>query len=239
MWKFALRATQLGDIRKLLSPKFFRVFPTSKIRDAVGELYSNYRDGERFDRAVERRADSLEVAEVPVRIDPELEPHDSSRHDHGAAVLELYFHQLFEEGAALLDLRRARFEARDRELEWSPTALYVDWEEDFLEGLRAMYRGFYLDDDRQFQQGLRELNLQGVGEILLEHFGEGDQRAVTFEMDHFRESFDELLVRCDREDRSLHHQFAPLGVYLATLYEHLEQLGGAHDVRGAFDAVHG
>jgi hypothetical protein len=35
MWKFLARTTRLRELRQLLSPKFFRVFPSSKISRAL------------------------------------------------------------------------------------------------------------------------------------------------------------------------------------------------------------
>lgn len=236
MWKNLLGTARFNDIRNLLSPKFFRVFPSSKIRSTLTELFGNYRDADRFQQVVEDRSELAAEHDIPIRIDLDRDPDPDGPHDHGRALLSLYFRQLFEPGPTILDLRRDRFEAEEEGLVWTPIALYIDWDEHFVEGVRDMYCGFYSDDDGLYQKGLERLDLQGIGDVLLEHFGDGGQRAVSFEMQHFYDSFDEVLMRCDEEGRSLHYQFAGLGIYLATLYDHLSEIGGTYDVRDIFES---
>jgi hypothetical protein len=202
---------------------------------ALKELYGNYRDSEGFERAVADRRRGLEEADLPVTLDPEADPAGDTEHRHGELLLTLYFHQLFSDGPTILDMRRERFAAHDGEFTWSPAHIYIDWDPHFREGVRAMYRGFYTDDEAQFEQGLAALSLHGMGDLFRQHFGEGDQTAVTFDIDHFHGTFGDILARCDEQDRSLHHNFAALGAYLATLYDHLSALGGEFDVRAAFE----
>jgi hypothetical protein len=42
-------------------------------------------------------------------------------------------------------------------------------------------------------------------------------------------------VLCRDAKQSLHADFLPLGIYLAALYDHLERIGVAVDVLGAFE----
>ena len=239
MWWTLLRTLNVGDLKQLLSGEFFRVFPARQIAGAVGELIENFQDTERFEAAVGRRREALQQLGLPVRAVTDRETDGETRPYHGATILTLYFHQLFDEAPTLLDLRRRCFEPADGELVWAPTRLYVEWDDNFIDGVRSMYRGFYQADDEEFERGLERLDLHGLGEVFLAHFGEGDQRSVHFEIDHFHSTFADILDRCDEEDRSLHHNFAALGVYLSCLYDHLEGLGGSFDVRGAFERATG
>lgn len=237
MWKFLARTTRLRELRQLLSPKFFRVFPSSKISRALREVIGNYRDEEKFEMVLDQRQGHLEASDIPIRLELGRETQGHDRVEVGRSILALYFRQLFDPDPALLDVRRERFDTEGADLVWSPLPLYVDWDETFLDGVRSMYHGFYAEDRAEFEAGLATLDLQGMGDLFLRHFGDGRQRAVTFEMDHFYESFHDVLGRCADQNRSLHYNFAMLGLYLACLYDHLEQLGGEYDVRGVFEQV--
>jgi hypothetical protein len=48
-------------------------------------------------------------------------------------------------------------------------------------------------------------------------------------------TFHQVFVLCRDAKQSLHPDFLPLGLYLATLYDHLERLGAAVDVLAAFE----
>jgi hypothetical protein len=57
---------------------------------------------------------------------------------------------------------------------------------------------------------------------------------VRFEVKQFISTFHEVFLRCKASRTALHPDFLPLGLYLATLYDHLERLGMAVDVVAAF-----
>lgn len=170
----------------------------------------------------------------------------------GERVLELYFRQVLGHSRAFLDLRAERFEydlpsgvlAAPGVLVWKPNGLWVNFNTDFLCGMRSVYFGFYDNDQGRLQLGLRQLglmvdSLDGENQarllgLLEEHFGSGRNEPMLFKIAHFMESFDNLFrFLCDRRIR-LSEDFLFLGVMLLTLYIHLESLGGACDVRAAF-----
>lgn len=237
MWRRLLKTTGASDISTVLSPSFFRVFPVSRMMQAARALTSNYRDRDGFERAVDQRDAALRTRDIPVRIRADRQTTGETDVEDGQTLLILYFQQLFDDTPTLLDLRRERFDATDDGLVWSPTRYYIDWDEEFIEAVRALYDGFYTGDDDEFEAGLAALHLSGTGDLFENHFGEGDQRAVHFDVEHFHDSFTAILSRCVEMDRSLHYQFAPLGLYLASLYDHLDQLGGTYDVREAFEVA--
>ena len=86
---------------------------------------------------------------------------------------------------------------------------------------------------------LKTLNLLAAKDIFTQHFGEGDQRAVTFELSHFHDTFHQTFTRCLEHQVHLHGNFLALGLMLACLYENLETLGVACDVRAAYEGVCG
>ncbi|MFB6352104.1 MAG: hypothetical protein ABEN55_13755 [Bradymonadaceae bacterium] len=225
MWKTLFRTVQFGDLGHLLSPAFFRVFPVAKMRRAVGELMSNYRDRATFEQVVDERRHRLQEADIPVELEPEATVGGDTRPSDGRQLL------------TVLELNRKRFGHRDESLVWAPGRVYVQWDEEFLDGVRTLYRGFYLERDEEFDAGLAKLGLEGMGDLFAAHFGGGEQRAVQFEMEHFHTSFEDILARAREEGRTLHYQFAPLGVYLATLYDHLDRLDGTYDVRSIAEKV--
>jgi hypothetical protein len=195
----------------------------------------------RVREAVQERLDKAGIA---VRIEPHGES-DGIRPDAppdvrralGQRALEVYFGQLFSGDEALLDLRFANWslDASDGEPVWGPRPLWVGWEPDFLSGIRDLYGGFFHGDDALYTRGVVRLGLGDAGDLLRAHFGAGDQSAVRFDSAVFQTTFHDVFVRCRDEGVALHPNFLPLGVYLATLYDLLEGLDQAFDVREAFN----
>lgn len=96
-----------------------------------------------------------------------------------------------------------------------------------------MYRGFYTDDSELFDRALAQLHLQPAKEAFVRHFGAA-QDAVVFRTVHLVGSLHESFVRCREGRQKLSGNFLALGFYLTTLYQSLEALDVALDVRRAF-----
>lgn len=238
-----IKRTEWRPFLDLLSPSFFRVVPVGSLFSELRQMASLYRSSEDFERAVAHRSGSIERAGMPIRIiakgDPVASAASGNAGARGQRVLELYFHQLFSDGLTLLDLRQASFcEERDA-LSWSPSGVLADWTPEFRRAVRELYRGFYLGDDVAFREGLGALGLSRAEAAIRSQFGEGQQRAVRFSLQDFQQKFQEVFVRCQETGSRIDTGFLPLGLYLATLYEHLEALGEPFDARAAFDAVNG
>jgi hypothetical protein len=128
---------------------------------------------------------------------------------------------------------------------WRPGWLFVRWDPAFLAALRDLYAGFYLEDPPRFDAAIARLSLEPARDVFLEHFGGGDQREVRFERATFVHTFHDAFLACrdapagpgGAPRAQLHGNFLALGLYLATLYEHLERLGLAFDVRSAYTAA--
>ena len=159
---------------------------------------------------------------------------ESEKVCRGTALLELYFFQIEFQRSALLDLRSTVFSGTDGLRAWAPAPLYTEWSPAFIDGIRKLYRGFYLDQPDSYLEGLESLSLGPAEQIFRAHFGAGDQRSVSFSLPHFRSTFHETFLVCKREGIRLSSEFVALGLMLACLYEHLEKLGVEYDVRAAY-----
>ena len=164
----------------------------------------------------------------------------AQRRQAGDDVLRLYFAQWRVEEGMFLDLRATRFGVRDGALAFQPSGLWIRLRPAFRTGMVALYRSFYSDDERAFDEALRQMGMlhpdldsraqADLKALLHGHFGI-DQTAQRFSIDRFKASFDELFAFFIDHDYKLHSDFVFVGFYLITLYLTLEQLGQAHDVR--------
>ncbi len=242
-----LKDAEWKPLLDFVTPAFFEVMPARALLGQGRELVGNARDRKRFATVRRRMQQGLDELGVPVRLGPPGagspppglgELAEPERRARGQRVLELYFAQLLAGDVAILDLRPDRFAALgEGGLAWHPGPYYVDWDPGFVDAVRRLYRGFYRDDEGSFQEALADLELQAAGDLFIRHFGEGDQRAVRFDRRTFQRSFHDIFVRCRDTGASLHPNFLALGVYLATLYDHLAELQVPLDVRAAFDRV--
>ncbi|MGB5694107.1 MAG: hypothetical protein WBM46_00510 [Polyangiales bacterium] len=247
MLRRAAKGTSWSQFLDYASPALFDVMPMRALFAQGREFISNGSDAGRFARTCDEIALLLAERGVAVQIGAPVpsdeeqrltELPESSRRRVGQHVLEIYFGQVFAGDHAVLDLRADAFATGDADvLLWRPRAFYVQWQPDFLDGLRALYAGFYKDDTAQFERGLAQLGLEDSGEVLLSHLGSGDQRKVRFETSAFHSSFHETFLSCRDKGVALHRNFLALGIYLVCLYEVLESLGLEFDVRDAFERI--
>ncbi len=232
-----LQNNEWSQYMEYLSPVFFEVVPTleiAKLTTQLGKTYArlNHKDEETPVRAL------IEALDLPVifredRDSSEMLP-SLSRQERGRILLELYFGQIMENDLAWLDLRSSTFEYLSKQWIWSPGPWIMKWDPHFLESIRRIYRGYYLDDEQEYLAGLRELNLEHAAELFRKQFGPGDQSKVYFRMKDFRESFHQIFLSCKKARSQLHPNFFAFGLILSSLYEHLESLEDGFDVRKAF-----
>jgi hypothetical protein len=226
-----LKRAEWRPFVELLSPRFFEVVPMSTVLSQARTLGGNYFNAAGFTAARQARAKTLAQARLAVELVDVL-PAPSAV--SASTVLELYFHQVLLGGAVLLDLRAECFAPRGEWLAWSPRPAFVTFEPEFHQGLRELYCGFYQDDATRFSAGAKGLGLQAAEGALRAQFGVGDQSRVRFSLPDFQQRFQAVFDACKASGTKLHPGFIGLGVGLATLYSHLEQTGGEHDVRAAF-----
>ena len=192
MLKRLLDGTDLGQLRDMVSPAFFDVLPARELWRQGRSLAARYRDRQAYSDALSQRSSALRSADIGVQIgmidEGESEAIDDPK-ERGEALLRLYFHQILSGGPALIDVRSEHFAKRGDDYVFDPGRPTIDWDDDFLEGLRGMYAGFYRGDDERFVKSLDSLGLRSAEQTFRKQFGEGDQRAVRFEMKAFAASF--------------------------------------------------
>jgi hypothetical protein len=238
-----LQGSELGQWASFVSPAFFNVMPTKPLWQRAKGLARATRDPDRYARALNARRLLLARSLLAIRLEtPATRGSDRPPPAHAAALapaaraaqlVELYFHQVLHGDTTLLDLRQQAFTGA-APLVWRPAPWVAEWDAGFIAALRQIYTGFYRDDTSGFRAGLRALNLEPAEAVFRRHFGDG-QHAVRFEVKHFVATFHQVFVICRDAKTSLHADFLPLGLYLASLYDHLERLGAAVDVAAAFE----
>lgn len=165
----------------------------------------------------------------------------------GQAVLELYFAQLFSDQGVFLDLRRRNFSLqKDQSIQFSPNGFWVQWSEPFRLGLLNIYDGYYENKIDQLDQGLSQVGLitpemsqEKISEVramLLSHIG-GDYQQQKFLIADFTASFEKFFQFLEKNQIRLSVDFLYLGIYLASLYHCLQEVGGAYNVQESFRKV--
>lgn len=246
-----LGSGQIGKLASFVSPAFFDVMPARALWSRGRTLLGDSRNTNKLRAVVAERAETLGSAmpalriSLPVHVDAQ-QPNATAGGDRsvanwrGALVAELYFRQLFLEPSnsrpTLLDLRATSFTTDGSVLVWTPAPWIAEWSPDFIHPLRDIYLGFYRHDDALFRYGLKQLGLSHSEDLFREQFGAG-QDQVTFHVRAFIDVFQRVFERCKQHKTSLHPDFLPLGIYLAALYDHLQELGIAVNVAEAFGTV--
>lgn len=241
----------LWQFRDMVSPVFFSLFPPRVLLREARRLFTNYRDPEGFANArratgstLQRAGVSVTVAQPPGCLLASSAPHAVAlspqlRKDRGQAVLQLYFAQLWMAPTpALLDLSLHAFksDSSGTAMQWDPQPLYAEWRPEFRTAIHDLYRGFYRDDQIAFARGTRVLGMTSARQALLEHFSQRNQ--VAFSVRQFHDAFHEVFTCCAQGERNpLPPEFLTFGVCLATLHQHLEQLGVELDVRQAYERI--
>lgn len=233
-----LGSGQLGKLASFVSPAFFDVMPAKALWKRSRALLAGMRDREAFRHAVAERSAKLAQLLPQVELVPDGKTTAAGAiglveaHARGAHVVELYFHQLFHGQTALIDIRGSAFKPDGERLLWHPAAWLAEWSPEFIAALRDIYRGFYRRDDALFRSGLATLSLTQSEDLFRRYFG-GDH--VTFRTADFVDTFHQIFERCKQAHVALHPDFLPLGIYLAALYDHLEDLAVPVDVAAAFE----
>jgi hypothetical protein len=241
MFQKLLRSADFRQLTSFVSPAFFDVMPMGKIWSR-GRALMTSRGSSSYRDALVRRA--RELAKLPLAIklaDAELVTVDdqlgSGLTADATRLVTLYFQQLFSDAPTLLDLRAASCRMQGSALRWDPAPWVCSWDAAFLRELRLLYRGFYAGDDDIFKSSLRALRIDGSEDLFRKHFG-AEQSGQSFKMKDFVDTFHQVFVRCKDSKVELHPDFLALGVYLATMYDHLDGLDVRIDVRACFERVH-
>lgn len=167
--------------------------------------------------------------------------------ESGESILKLYFAQFKNESGLFLDLRPGGFKIDPvGQITWNPNGLWKKWDLNFRRGMLSVYSGYYYSKPELLRRGLLEIGLikegfsldliHEVEAMVLKHIG-GDLLNQEFKISHFTESFEKLFQFLIKQKIILPPDFLYLGIYLASLYMHLEELGGSYNVREAFTST--
>ncbi|RYZ56665.1 MAG: hypothetical protein EOP07_12005 [Proteobacteria bacterium] len=235
-----IQGNEWSHFMDYLSPVFFEVVPALDIArqtTQLGKTYAKLKHPE--EEAIVRSLINDMRLPVNFRMDKASSEMltSLSKQGKGRILLSLYFGQLMHNPLAWIDLRSSTFEWLSKECNWKPGAWIVRWDETFLNAMRKVYRGYYLADDALYLEGLAELQLEHSADLFRKQFGDGSQKAVQFKMKDFRDSFHQIFLSCKRNKTSLHPNFFAFGLFLSSLYEHLESLGESFNVREIFVEV--
>ena len=164
--------------------------------------------------------------------------------EQGQILLKVYFSQFKNSHGLNLDIRASHFEYNQEILNWSPNNCWYKMDNSFREALIDLYSGFYHDNkDGLFENALKRIGLTKnlneektleLKKLFYAHFTPGDQSLIKFDVSEFSESFYELFHFFVNNEVELETDFIFLGIYLVTLYMHLEELEESFDVRAAF-----
>ncbi|MBA2404403.1 MAG: hypothetical protein H0V66_06500 [Bdellovibrionales bacterium] len=148
-------------------------------------------------------------------------------------ILTLYFAQLFSPHGLFLDLSSTHFDLKQDVLNYKPSGVWTKFNPVFAEGLKNIYDGFYLEDEKLLHQGLlksgltkatwTEADRQKLAELFKSHFGASLTSEMSFDLTSFKESFlkvaDFMLIK----KVNISVDFLYLGIALVTMYSSLEQ----------------
>lgn len=237
MLKRILARSNWKQLSTFITPAFFDVVSTRQVLARAQQVRMSP-DAPSYRTAISNCAETLSSLPLQVVLKDDAHPSpDNLPQDNvgdAARITTLYFHQLFATDTCLLDLRGSSFRRNAGALHWTPAPWVCTFAPDFLQPLRAIYRGFYSDDPALFHDGLAGLEIECAEDLFRKHFG-GEQREQRFVTSAFVETFSQVFQRCREAGVRLHPDFALLGAYLAGLYENLEGRGVAVDVRACFE----
>ncbi len=235
MFSKLLKSADLRQLSSFVSPAFFDVLPARKIWSRGRALMINKNSSEYRD-AVSARARSLQALPLAVALPGLQGPRDGLGDDqraHATRLVTLYFEQIYSDSPTLLDLRPDSARDRQGQIAWDPAAWVCNWSPEFQRALRDLYEGFYAPNDALLTESLKELRIDIAEDLFREHFG-AHPEAQRFVMKDFVNTFHQVFLRCKEQKRELHEDFLALGVYLATMYDHLDGIPVEIDVAGCY-----
>lgn len=236
------------ELIKLLPQKAFKLLSIKEIFK-IGEKITKSRfDKKSYDIQFNSLLKSWTFQDI--RIVSEFKPSKitvSSKED-GEKILKIYFSQFFEKNISVhIDLRESSFSSKES-FYWIPSRFHYQFQNSFREGVCSLYKGFYYDNQDDFEQGLISLGIiklemsakqkKEIQDVFYNHFGEGKTQAVKFSLKNLQESFNSIFTYFLKEDIPLNPEFAVLGINLVTLYLTLQDIPFKLNVRDVFIEVY-
>lgn len=238
-----------SEFRPLLScvsPNAFRVLEWKKVLAHAPTLAKRIASGEGVD-ALKRQLNGIFATDLELVDDNDPRWVDASTlsQEHGSFILKLYFTQFQSEYGLFLDLRPSHFRCsvdsspQQARILWNPNGFWTRLNPEFRQGMYAIYSGYYGNQPKLLRRGLQQVGLvkddfsedriARVEAMILAHIG-GDASNQSFRISHYTQSFEKLFQFLIQEKIVLPQDFLYLGIYLASLYLHLESLGGSYNV---------
>jgi len=171
------------DILKLLPQKAFKLLSIKETFKISALVTKSLIDKESYEKCFNARNKVWKFDEIKIVKDFPSSSIKLSTQEDGEKVLKIYFSQFFEKNICVhLDLRSSSFSSDDL-FHWIPSKLHYSFSATFREGVCLLYKGFYLNNDLDYENGLKHLGIirdsmsdeqkSNVKEIFLKHFGEG------------------------------------------------------------------
>ncbi len=234
MIQYLLKSADFSGLFRFISPSFFKVVSPQVMFQIGTQILRNQKDLKTWEQIQKSHREGFDLLGLNVGLPGAQTP---SPRDLGHRTLELFFYQILTQETWIVDLRTEAFEVHPGGVDWKPKAYYFKVQPQFLEGVRSLYRGFYLGDDALFDSALKQLKMDPARESFRAHFGLGDQSSVMFRLKEFQNTFTHIFDACAKEGNRLQGDFFVLGVMLVGLYERLETLNVPMNARACFDTV--
>jgi predicted unusual protein kinase regulating ubiquinone biosynthesis (AarF/ABC1/UbiB family) len=174
----------------------------------------------------------------------QIEGEKVSEEDEASKVLSFYFEQLSFDGPIFLDLRSDYFKKHDNKIYFSPGNLYYQFSKGFLQGIQDLYSSFYNERHNDFAKALLDLGLlhealndQQKNEVIrsfYKHFAGAKNEKMKLDLNYFKESFNSIFSIMKKNKIKVSVDFAYFGLYLTTLYMHLDQIDAKLDIEKAY-----
>lgn len=162
----------------------------------------------------------------------------------GDHLIQLFFRTIFHSPTLFIDFRSTHFSYAEEKLLWCPSGPWYQFSPDFHQGLKDIYAGFYLGNEKTFKAGLLRTGLMNeawpledkekIQQLFKDHFGPVLVQEVKFSIEEFHRTFFLVFEFLSKKKVRLVPDFFALGVMLVTLYMHLEELNEVHDVLKQF-----
>ncbi len=236
------------EILKLFPQKAFKLIPLKETILITTKLTASVFDKETYQISMGQK--SKELPYKKNLIIEKLSSNDTflKTKDNGEQILKIYFMQCFDPSRIIhLDLRKNHF-CNSPNLRWTPSKLHYQFSHNFIDAIRELYIGFYLEEQEIFKSGLIKLGLlttqskpyqqNEVIELFMQHFGEGKNSAVSFSIKKLQQSFEIIFAYFLKNNISLNPEFAVFGIYLTTLYSTLENIPDKLNVKKSFNETY-
>lgn len=230
----------LKELMKHVPTVLFEAVEWSTLASEVPKLSRRIMQKEGYSELFEKQKAYLAphdinlVTSVPKEFNPENTKLAAER------ILSLYFAQLFSPHGLFLDLGPSHLEMNQDNLNFNPSGLWTKFDPVFSLGMREIYDGFYLGDDKLFHSGLiksglsspswSETDKEELADLFKSHFGSSVKSEMSFDLETFKKSFFKVADFLLKKKVKISTDFLYLGISLVTMYSSLEKTGASVDV---------